>query len=68
MQAGSTPVSHDCQRSLCDTPHYDDCYCDNCDICHESHILTDWAVMPECGWCAGELDEWANEIETEDIQ
>lgn len=58
-------MSHDCRRSLCDTPHYDNddhpegCLCDTC---HPEHTWETLGVYPDmCEGCEQQLIEWLKE-------
>jgi hypothetical protein len=45
--------SHDCSRSLCDTPHYED------DV--HAHDWTGWNLYPECDGCLATLAQYIHE-------
>lgn len=60
-------MSHDCRQMGCDSPHYAECLCDRCDVCHASHDLTDWTIYPTCQYCQDELEIWAELIEQEAV-
>lgn len=57
-------MSHDCRRTLCETPHSDldshpgEC---GCAACHESHDWSEWNVYPECEGCLSDMALWIHE-------
>lgn len=59
-------TSHNCGRSLCCTPHWqnefhaDSCLCDSC---HPEHLWAEWSIFPgaECDGCSQQLLEWLQE-------
>lgn len=61
--------AHSCRSLLCETPHYDEGYCDHWEdcshyACHRgTHDFTTWNVYPECTYCEEELlDYWEEEL------
>lgn len=58
---------HDCRRSLCDSPHFEnddhpgECLCD---MCHPDHDWEMWNCYPPCEGCAETLLEyWREELQ-----
>ena len=57
-------MSHDCRRSLCETPHYEnddhseECLCE---LCHDH--FEDWQnyTYPECEGCLNAMSHWIHE-------